>query len=290
MKKKIFSILFLLALCSQLFAADTRVAGGATYGYLGQNLTWASGINSDFVMDSVSPATGVCLSVINNDSGSHTATLKAFTTSQLSLVTFNSNPLGLWTQVSIAPSNSGSASYTFAATSVTQLYIRTTAAAHVTLSFSAGSGAGTVTLNYAQTPSPCGSGSNQGTTIGGWAVHDAPAAANPCNTAAALVAGVPGIRHVVNCVSIALTDSGGTAAVATAYDIRDGGTAGSCAAGTIVWNSALAVSAVAGSSAQVAVCGLNIASTAGNSLQVCAEQTPAAGDTCKTSMSGVDTQ
>lgn len=151
MKKLLW--LFVL-LCSTLtMAADVRISGAASYQVVGRGLTWATGINQNFILDVVSPSSGMCLNIRNNDVGTHTYTITPWITSDLA-VTHYAGFTGLWTSTTISPSNIGST----LANSTDNFFVNTAGAAHVTLVITGGAGSGTVDFTIAQSSNQCGSG------------------------------------------------------------------------------------------------------------------------------------
>jgi len=284
--KKLIAIIFLLA--TSALAQDVILGTGVRYGVLtGQPAVSVSGtsvgrwntINVNFVIPNIFPDGGICFAFVNGDNISHTATLTAFVTENSGITAFAGNSQN-WNQVPISPPSAAN-SYSFPATATTQIWVRTPGAFRTTLVISGGTGNGLVRIDYTQSTQSCGA-------INQWSVFDAPAAASPCNTSSAVIAGVAGVRHVANCVSVAIANVAGTTGEAVAFDIRDGGAAGNCTTGTVRWTTIITNTTSAGTGSAIAVCGLNISGAAGNALQVCAEVTPGTGDACKTSMSGFD--
>lgn len=133
--------------------ADIRLPGGANYQILGRGITWAAGVNQNWILDVVSPSSGMCLNVRNRDTSSHSYTITPVITSDLSVTTFTGNT-GAWTSTTIAPTGVN----TTLASSTDNFFINTAGAAHVVISISGGSGTGTADITIAQTPNQCGSG------------------------------------------------------------------------------------------------------------------------------------
>ena len=148
--KKLIPILLLL--CAFIHA-DIRIPGAANYQVIGRGLTWASGINQNFIMDVTSPSSGMCLQVHNNDGSLHTYTITPKVTSDLSTITYTGNT-GAWTSTNISPSGNGNT----AATSTDNYFINTSGAAHVVISITAGSGTGNADVLVSQTSNQCGVG------------------------------------------------------------------------------------------------------------------------------------
>lgn len=152
-KRLILAALSFVLLPATAVAADHRIPGGAVYTVLGRGLTWASGVNQTFVLDVVSPSSGMCLNVHNNDVSSHAYVVTPWITSDLQVTTYTGNT-GAWTATNISPSGTN----TTLAAATDNYFINTSGAAHVTVIISGGSGAGTADLTIAQTPNQCGNG------------------------------------------------------------------------------------------------------------------------------------
>jgi hypothetical protein len=281
--KKLLPIL-LLMLCGRAIAADVYLQGAVVYGLLSSSqIQWAN-TNNNYIIDTISPGTGVCFGVTNFDSGSHTATVTAFITQDQHSTTFTGNSQN-WLQVAVTPTptiTGGTTSYTFPATATTQLYVRAAGASHVALVISGATGTGLMIVRYTQTGSPCGS-------VFSWTVTDA--GGPSCNRSNGIVPAVPGVRHVASAVTFALTNTNATGgSIETGVDVRDGGAANGCATGSVIYSNILGIESVTGSTDHMQLSGLNAAGTPGNALQICFEQTMPTGDVCRTSMSGYDTQ
>jgi hypothetical protein len=149
-------LLFVLCLVS-LFASagDVRVGGAARYGVIGRSLTWASGINNDFILDNTSDG-GVCFTLVNSDTSVHSLTVNIWVTSDLSQTSFQSDTPAVWVPASISPPlASGATQYSVPASNILQLYVNTSGAAHTVFSASGGAGSSTVAIFYAQTSGGC---------------------------------------------------------------------------------------------------------------------------------------
>lgn len=96
-------------------------------------------------------------------------------------------------------------------------------------------------------PTPPGRGITEKGTR--WALINAPAAAAQATTSKAAVAGV---RHVADCVTIALSAIAAPTATAVSVNLRDGATG----AGTVIWTQTLAAPASTGNFATTSTCGL----------------------------------
>ena len=221
---KRFSLAMLLLCAFAARAADVRIRGAAVYQTIGRGLTWASGVNQNFILDVISPSTGMCLNVRNTDVSTHTYTVTPVISSDLAVLTFTGNT-GAWTSTQISPSNSGST----LANSTDNFFINTSGAAHVVISISGGSGAGAADISIAQTSNQCGTG---GVGSIGQAVS--------CNkdasvivvtaTTSVLVASPPAGQFIHVC---AYTVSGASATGATHQFAT--GSAGACASSTALW-------------------------------------------------------
>jgi len=151
----LLSILSCLFLPPVVAAVDVNLTGTAvTYGVLGRGLTWASGINQNFIADTYSSSIGACLTFNNNDSSQHTFALAAFITPDRALTTFTGSTAA-WTSVPVTQSP-GASGYTVTANGTLQLYVNLPSAARATFAISGGGGAGTVDAFYTLTPTPCG--------------------------------------------------------------------------------------------------------------------------------------
>ena len=85
-----------------------------------------------------------------------------------------------------------------------------------------------------------------------WTQISAPAAAAQATTSKA--AGAAGVRHVADCVTIALSAIAAPTATAVSVNLRDGATG----AGTVIWTQTLAAPASTGNFATTSICGLNL--------------------------------
>jgi hypothetical protein len=150
--------LFALVLCfSALAVADIRIPGGATYQVIGRGITWAGtgvgAVNNNYILDVISPSSGMCVNVQNNDTLAHTYTLNAFETSDLQLVTYT-GVTGRWNPIPVSPGVNGNT----AASSTDQFFVNTSGAAHVVIAIAGGAGASTADITIAQTANFCGAG------------------------------------------------------------------------------------------------------------------------------------
>lgn len=154
MKKLAWAVLLLAAWAN---AADVRIPGGATYQTVGRAINWAGtgvgNLNNNYILDVVSPSSGMCVNVQNNDTGAHTYTLNAFETSDLQLVTYT-GVTGRWNPIPVSPGTAGNT----AASSTDQFWVNTSGAAHVVITFAGGAGVGNADITIAQTPNFCGGG------------------------------------------------------------------------------------------------------------------------------------
>jgi hypothetical protein len=244
---------FILLLLSGVSFAENYIPGANIYSFLNRGLTWASTINQTWVIDAVSPATGVCLTIQNNDTSSHNFTLASYVTSDQSLKVLGTAVK--WQQVALSPPAT-SGGFTVLASSVLQIYAKTTSAYHIAFQFSGGSGTGTVDLYYSQTGTPCGS-VNQWTTVG--------------TTSGQLVltfAAVSGVKHVLNCIDASL-EGGASAATNPQVFIRDNDVSGNCTGGAVIYIHGMAFPLTTPTGQYVALCGLNIPSGLGHSLTMC---------------------
>lgn len=139
-----------LLLVGSLFARDVRLQGPAAYQVGGRGLTWASGVNVNFVLDVPSPNSGVCASFSNNDSSTHTFTIGASITADPAVTTYTGNT-GNWTTTPISPGTTGSV----AGNVTTLFWLNAAGASHVTISVSGGSGTGTVDVVFSQAATTC---------------------------------------------------------------------------------------------------------------------------------------
>jgi hypothetical protein len=213
-----------LCFCAGLAVADVRIPGGANYQIVGRGLTWAGtgvgAVNNNFIMDVVSPSSGMCLAVANNDTGSHSLTVNAFATSDLSQVTYTGST-GKWNQVPFSPA----ATNTIPASSMDQFYVNTTGAAHVTLAITGGSGTGTADIFISQTANFCGGGP----TVSGCNKSQSVQVATATTS---VVVPTPPTGQFIHVCAYQFSGS----VTATAAITLANGTVGTCAApGTTVW-------------------------------------------------------
>lgn len=220
--KKILWLFLLLFISISASAADVRIQGAANYQVIGRNLTWASGVNQNFIMDVVSPSSGMCLQIRNKDTASHAYTVAPVLTSDLSTTTFTGNT-GAWTAATISPTGAN----TTAASSTDNFFINTTGAAHVTISISGGSGTGTADITVSQTSNQCGTGGN--------------VLASGCNKSIvgtvatagnAVIVPAPGAGLFIHVCAYSVSGQ----ATASGTETFANGTAGACATiGAILW-------------------------------------------------------
>jgi hypothetical protein len=218
--------LWLAALClaTVAHAADVRIPGGATYQTVGRAMPWAGtgqgNLNNNYIMDVVSPSSGMCVNVQNNDTAAHTYTLTAFETSDLQLVTYT-GVTGRWNPIPVSPGTAGNT----AASSTDQFWINTSGAAHVVITFTGGAGVGTVDVTIAQTPSFCGGG----VTTAGCSKSKGVQVATAGNAA---VVSAPGAGLFIHVCAYNTSGQVTTTSALTIYT----GTAGACAVpGTTLW-------------------------------------------------------
>lgn len=198
--------------------ADIRLPGGANYQILGRGITWAAGVNQNWILDVVSPSSGMCVNVRNRDTSSHSYTITPVITSDLSVTTFTGNT-GAWTSTTIAPTGVN----TTLASATDNFFVNTAGAAHVVISISGGSGTGTADITIAQTPNQCGSGGIgslfQAVSCNQSATQTVSAVSNVAMST------VPPAGQFVHVCAVAVSANGTTAVVAFAT-----GTAGTCVA------------------------------------------------------------
>jgi hypothetical protein len=283
--KKLLSAVLVLVLCGFAAATDVRVQGASVYGVLARGSAWSNYASAGltYVFDAVSPSSGVCVTMVNNNpTNTRTVTLSAAITADQGVTTFASNQ-GNWSSVPVSPPQSSYIVPVFStsATGTFQIFLRAVAASHIAFTISgqtgtAGGSPDTVTILYSWSGSSCG-GVNQ------WAVGGSTTAGAALST---VEAAVVGIRHVVNCVSVSNAGTA-TAGANITFTIRDGG-----AAGPVLWIAAVGVGTLANASTSInstniSLCGLNISSSAGNSLNLISSG-GIAGQILAGSMSGYD--
>jgi len=222
MKNAVIASILIACLC--FFTADINLTGTAVnYGVFGRGLTWASDINNSFVFDTNSTSTGVCLTLVNNDTNPHSFALSAFETTDRSVSNF-SGSTAIWSALPVTQSPP----YSVPASGTLQLYVNLPGASSGTLTLSGGSGAGTVDAFYTLTPTPCGV-SPQGTP--GVCDKSAIAQATSSSTSVLVAAPPAGLKiHVCG-----FTEGGDVGANGTVV-LFSTGTAGGCGAlGNTEW-------------------------------------------------------
>lgn len=212
-------------LVASLWGADVRIVGAAAYQIGGRGLTWAGttgSINNAFVLDVPGPNSGVCVSLANRDASSHTFTITAQLTADISVTTFTGNTAN-WSSSPVSPTTVGSI-----AASATNLYwVNAAGAAHVTISISGGAAAGTVDLTFSQAGSSCvGSSVNQsGSVCNSSAIQSV-----AVSTTVTMVAAPPAGQFIHVCAYVVGGD------VATNGTVVQFSYGANCAAvGTVVW-------------------------------------------------------
>lgn len=223
MKKRVLLALLSFVFLPATATADKRIPGGATYQVIGRGLTWASGVNNNFIMDVISPSTGMCLNVHNNDSASHSYSVTPVITSDLSVTTYTGNT-GAWTSTTISPT---AVTDTTLANSTDNYFINTAGAAHVVISISGGSGAGTADITIAETANQCGSGG--GVLVSGCNKSIVGTVATGGN---AVIVPTPSAGLFIHVCAYSVSGQ----ATASGTETFANGTAGTCAAiGAILW-------------------------------------------------------
>ena len=215
-----FSLLLALIAVGASFAhADVRKPGGAAYQVIGRGLTWASTVNNNWIMDVVSPSTGVCVNVTNNGAGTHTFSITAQITSDLQVTTFTGNT-SKWTGAVVSPSTTAS----ILTNTTSQWWIQTAGAAHFVLIITGGSGAGTADIVLSQTAIPCGpqGGSSNGSICNASAVGTIAAAG-----ATITIVPVPPAGQFVHVCAYLVSGDVVTNGLSVTFQ---NGTAGTCAA------------------------------------------------------------
>lgn len=201
---------------------DIRLPGAANYQVVGRGLTWASGVNQNWIMDVTGPASGVCVNIQNNDAGTHTFSITSVITSDLAQTTYTGQT-GHWTSAVVSPSTVGSV----AGSSTQNWWIDTAGAARFVLIISGGSGAGTADITLSQTSISCtGAGaSQQGSVCNSSAVQSV-----AVSTTVTMVAAPPAGQFIHVCAYVV---GGDVATNGTVVQFSYGAT---CAAvGTVVW-------------------------------------------------------
>jgi hypothetical protein len=124
-----------------------------------------------------------------------------------------------------------------------------------------------VTTN--QFPSAGGSAAAIGRNINGQSaqfVQNVPASGSQATISVAAgfagATGIPGVRHVANCITVSAGSNGTPTATTLQVNLRDGATG----AGTILWSTTIVASATTGQHGGVAFCGLNIVGSVGTAM------------------------
>lgn len=204
-------------------AADVRISGTSTFQVIGRSLTWAGttgSVNNNFILDVLSPSTGFCVNIQNNDTSAHTYTMTAFETSDLQQTSYTGFT-GRWNPIPVSPGTAGNT----AASSTDQFWLNTAGAAHVVMTITGGSGAGSADITIASTPIFCGSGSTTSGCSKSKGVQ-VPTGGN------AVIVSAPGAGLFIHVCAYNTSGQVTTTSALTIYT----GTAGACAvAGTTLW-------------------------------------------------------
>jgi hypothetical protein len=153
--KKLLSILAILLSSILLHAQqDIPIKGNGPIFIMGRGLTWSGSgvgsINNNWIIQSPSLQTGVCLFLHNNDSSSHQVNFGSLTTPDPAVSTYQGNTTN-W----VASSNVGFGSMITPANLTSSTFIPFGAAASVVIPISAGSGSGTVDFFALQSSQSC---------------------------------------------------------------------------------------------------------------------------------------
>jgi hypothetical protein len=247
--------LIVLLLCSYLASAETYIPGASVFGKLGRNITWTSGVNNTWVIDAISPTTGICVTIQNNDTASHNFSLVSYLTSDQAQTVLGTG--AKWQQIALSPPASSGSIFTVAASSVLQIYARTVAAFHIAFQFSGGSGTGTADLIFAQTGASCGS-TNYWTATGSAAGQNV-----------TIVAGVAGVKHVLQCFTWSVSGTVGVATNNLQFSIRTGDASGNCTGGSSIPYIDTISFPIGTTSQRFGLCNLNIAAGTGQNIVAC---------------------
>lgn len=153
MLKRLVTLLLcaLVAAPLPLPATDVLVPAVSRYVVLGRGLLWAGsgfgGFNNNFIFTPQDPDQGLCLFVVNNDSGSHSFTFAVSQTGDPNAASPAAAP-SRWSAVKTFGTPTP-----VAGNSTGSFYARTQAAARVAVQLASGTGAGTADLFAVQTTS-----------------------------------------------------------------------------------------------------------------------------------------
>lgn len=155
MRKKLFAIVAALALALPLWGNDILVPASSRYVVLGRGLAWSGtgfgAMGNNFIFAPQDPDQGICVFIVNNDTNLHTWTLTTKQTGDPTASGPTSQP-SRWSTIN----NFGNPG-TVAGSTQAQFFVRSQAAARVSIGFSSIGGAtGTADLFAVQTASPLG--------------------------------------------------------------------------------------------------------------------------------------